>query len=272
MARWLVVPTAAPRRQAGGNQGAWRRGVIELTLSIDTKGIDRFALLTEKNIRFAAGYAMTATVRAVEKELKADLGKTSGGPIAGGATAWTKGGTYTLRPSPTNLVAEVGLRADRPRAAGRYISVLSAGGKPRTKGADLAASALAGRRVTMVPTPAQRKDARGNVSRAAFTKALTGWASTRQTGTLVNRANRMFIIPIKGPEGRMGIFERTGKPGRGRYGSFKGATMRFTLEPNPKPRASTYDLTGSLQRSTGKVWPGLIKDRLEYELKRAGFR
>jgi hypothetical protein len=246
--------------------------VIELTLSIDSKAIDRFALLTEKNIRFAAGYAMTATVRAVEKELKADLDKKSGGPIVGGATAWTKGGTYTLRPSPTNLVAEVGLRADRPRAAGRYISVLTKGGEPKDKGADLFISGVVGHDVTIVPTPAQRKDARGNVTRAAYTKALTGWASSRQTGTLVNRANRMFIIPIKGPEGRMGIFERTGKPGRGRYGSFKGAAMRFTLEPNPKPRASTYDLTGSLQRSTGKVWPGLIKDRLEDELKRAGFR
>jgi hypothetical protein len=245
--------------------------VIELTLSIDTKGIDRFALLTEKNIRFAAGYAMTATVRAVEKELKADLDKKSGGPIVGGATAWTKGGTYTLRPSPTNLVAEVGLRSDKPHAAGRYISVLTAGGKPRTKGADLAVSELAGRRVTMVPTPAQRKDARGNVSRAAFTKALTGWASIRKTGTLVNRVNRMFIIPIKGAEGRMGIFERTGKPGRGEYGSFEGTSMKFTLEPTPKPRASTYDLTGHLQRSTGKVWPGLIRAQLEAELMRAGF-
>ena len=245
--------------------------MLEINLTMDTRGLDRFALLTEKNIRFAAGYAMAATVRAVEKELKADLGKTSGGPIEGGATRWTIGGSYVRLPSPSNLVAEVGLRADRPRAAGRYISVLSAGGKPRTKGADLAASALAGRRVTMVPTPAQRKDARGNVTRAAFTKALTGWASTRQTGTLVNRANRMFIIPIKGPEGRMGIFQRTSKPGRGRYGSFEGTSMKFTLEPTPKPRASTYDLTGDLQRSTQGVWPEEIRRRLVAELARAGF-
>jgi hypothetical protein len=245
--------------------------VIDLQLTMDIKGIDRFALLTEKNIRFAAGYAMAATVRAVEKELKADLDKKSGGPIVGGATAWTKGGTYTLRPSPTNLVAEVGLQADKPRAAGRYISVLTAGGKPRTKGADLAASSLAGRRVTMVPTPAQRLDGKGNVSRAAFAKALTGWASMVGSRTLVNRTNRMFIIPIKGAEGRMGIFQRTSKPGRGRYGSFDGTSMKFTLEPDPKPRASTYDLTGSLQRSVQQVWPELIKDQLEDELKRAGF-
>jgi hypothetical protein len=245
--------------------------MLEINLTMDTKSLDRLALLTEKNIRFAAGYAMAATVRAVEKELKADLGKTSGGPIEGGATAWTKGGTYTLRPSPTNLVAEVGLRADRPRAAGRYISVLTAGGKPRTKGADLAASALAGRRVTMVPTPAQRLDTRGIVTRAAFTKALTGWTSMVGSRKLVNRANRMFIIPIKGPEGRMGIFQRTSKPGRGEYGSWVGTSMKFTLEPTPKPRASTYDLTGSLQRSTQRVWPGLIRPRLEAELARAGF-
>ena len=244
--------------------------MLELNLTIDRRGIDRFALLTEKNLRYAAGRAMAETVRAAEKELKADLDKKSGGPIKDGATAWTKGGTYTLRPSPTNLVAEVGLRADKPRAAGRYISVLTAGGKPRTKGADLSVSALVGHRVSMVPTPAQRLDARGNVSRSDFTKALTGWASIRKTGTLVNRANRMFIIPIKGEPGRMGIFQRTGKPGRGKYGSFDGASMKFTLEPMPKPRASTYDLTGDLQRSAQRVWPGEIRSRLMVELARAG--
>ena len=245
--------------------------MLEINLTIDRRSIDRFALLTEKNIRFAAGYAMADTVRAVEKELKADLDKKSGGPIVGGATAWTKGGTYTLRPSPNNLVAEVGLRADKPRAAGRYISVLTAGGKPVFKGADLAVSALVGNRVTMVPTRAQRLDAKGNVSRAAFTKALTGWSSMVGSRTLVNRTNRMFIIPIKGAEGRMGIFQRTSKPGRGRYGSFEGTSMKFTLEPDPKPRASTYDLTGDLQRSTQRLWPEEIRPRLLAELARAGF-
>jgi hypothetical protein len=246
--------------------------MLEISLTMDTKGLDRFALLTEKNIRFAAGYAMRDTVRAVEQALKADLGKTSGGPIEGGATRWTIGGSYVRLPSPSNLVAEVGLRADRPRAAGRYISVLTAGGKPRTKGVDLKAAGLAGGSgLTIVPTPAQRKDARGNVTRAAFTKALSS-ASVIRNGKQYNRgAGRFFIIPIKGPAGRMGIFERTGKPGRGRYGSFKGATMRFTLEPTPKPRASTYDLTGDLQRSTQRVWPEEIRRQLVAELARAGF-
>jgi hypothetical protein len=246
--------------------------MLELSLTIDTKAINQFALLTEKNIRYATGRAMAATVRAAEKDLKQDLAKSSGGPIDRGATRWTIGGTYTQRPSPSNLVAEVGLRSDQPRAAGRYISTMTRGGAPRTKGADLAASNLAGRRVTMVPTPAQRLDSKGNVSRADFKKALTGWASMRGSRTMVNRANRMFIIPIKGAEGRMGIFERTGRPGRGRYGEWVGTRMKFTLEPEPKPRRSTYDLTGNLQRSTQRVWPGEITAQLRAELARVGFR
>ena len=247
--------------------------MIELTLSIDTKAINQFALLTEKNIRYATGRAMAATVRSAEQALKRDLAKSSGGPIQGGATRWTIGGTYNRRPNPSNLVAEVGLRSDQSRAAGRYISVLTKGGQPRTKGVDLKASGLvAGSGLTIVPTPGQRKDAKGNVSRAAFGKALASAAVIRN-GKQYNRgAGRFFVIPIKGAAGRMGIFERTGKPGRGRYGSFQGTTMRFTLEPNPKPRASTYDLTGDLQRSTQVVWPGLIKTQLEAELRRAGFR
>ena len=246
--------------------------MLELSLTIDRKGIDKFALLTEKNIRYATGRAMAATVRSAEQALKVDLAKTSGGPIEGGATRWTIGGTYAKRPTPTNLVAEVGLQADRPHAAGRYISVLTAGGRPRTKGVDLKAAGLAGGSgLTIVPTPGQRKDAKGNVSRAAFVKALSS-ASVIRNGRQYNRgAGRFFIIPIKGQAGRMGIFERTGKLGRGRYGSFQGTTMRFTLEPMPKPRASTYDLTGDLQRSAQMVWPGEIRAGLMAELARAGF-
>ena len=246
--------------------------MININLTIDTKAIDRFALLTEKNLRFATGRAMAATVRATEQTLKQDLAKTSGGPIEGGATRWTIGGTYNRRPSPSNLVAEVGLRSDQPRAAGRYISVLTKGGRPRRKGVDLKAAGIAGSQgLTIVPTPGQRLDAKGNVSRAAFNKALANAAVIRD-GKQHNRgAGRFFIIPIKGAPGRMGIFERTGKPGRGRYGSFQGTTMRFTLEPNPKPRASTYDLRGDLQRSTQRVWPGEIRQQLMAELKRAGF-
>jgi hypothetical protein len=248
--------------------------MLDLRLEIDSRSINQFALLTEKNIRYAAGRAMAATVRAAEKQLKADLEKTSGGPIQGGATRWTVGGRYVRLPSPNNLTAEVGLRSDQPRAAGRYISVLTKGGKPRTKGVDLKAAGIAGGSgLTIVPTPAQRKDAKGNVTRAAFQKALTG-ASVIRNGRQYNRTSgsRFFIIPIKGPAGRMGIFERTGKPGRGRYGSFQGTSMRFTLEPNPKPRRSTYDLRGDLQRSTAQVWPGEIRAQLRAELARAGFR
>ena len=245
--------------------------MIELSLSIDTKGIDRFVLLTEKNIRYATSNALRESVLSAKGALQKDLGKTSGGPIEGGATAWTKGGAYAKRPSADNLTAEVGLLSNSARAAGRYISVLTKGGEPKNKGVDIYMSAVVGHDVTMVPTRRQRVDGKGNVTRAAYTKALTGWAQMVGTRRLVNRANRMFIIPIKGPKGRMGIFERTGKPGRGTYGEWEGTTMRFTLEPNPKPRASTYDLTGNLQRSVQQVWPGLIRRKLEDELRRAGF-
>ena len=151
--------------------------------------------------------------------------------------------------------------------------MLTKGGKPRTKGVDLKASSLVGRfGLRITPTPGQRLDSKGNVSRAAFNRALASAAVIRE-GRMYNRgAGRFFIIPIRGTAGRMGIFERTGKPGRGRYGSFVGATMRFTLEPSPKPRASTYDLTGDLQKSVKQLWPGIFERELRAELQRAGFR
>jgi hypothetical protein len=245
--------------------------MLELSLTIDTRAINQFALLTEKNIRYATGRAMAATVKAAEQRLKQDLAKTSGGPIEGGATRWTIGGTYNRRPSPNNLVAEVGLRSDQSRAAGRYISVLARGGPPRRKAVDSkAAGVVDGSGLTIVPTRRQRVNAQGNVTLAAYKKALAS-ASYIRNGQQFNRTTggRFFVIPIKGPAGRMGLFERTSK---GRYGTLRGAQMRFTLEPNPKPRRSTYDLTGDLQRSAQVVWPGEITAQLRAELARAGFR
>lgn len=249
--------------------------MIQVSLSSDAalEGLSRqLMLLTERNISYATGRAMAGTIRRTEKDLKANLASTSG-PIDRGATRWTVGGTYTVRPTPTNLTAEVGIRNDTPRAAGRYISVLVAGGKPRTKGVDLKASSLVGQRgLRIVPTPGQRLDSKGNVSRAAFNKALAS-ASYIRDGRMYNRGSgRFFIIPIRGASGRMGIFERTGKPGRGRYGSFVGTNMRFTLEPQPKRRAATYDLLGDLQASAALYWPGQIRAEIQSELRRAGFR
>lgn len=248
--------------------------MLELKLAIDDRALRGMELLTERQLRFATGRAMTGTVRQAQTALKADLARTSGGPIKGGATRWTIGGTYAQFPRPESLVAEVGLRSDQPRAAGRYISVLTRGGKPRTKAVDLKAGGVAGGSgLTIVPTPAQRLDSRGNVTRANYQKALSG-ASVIRGGKQYNRTtgSRFFIVPIKGPAGRMGVFERTGKPGRGAYGSWKGTTMRFTLEPQPTPRRSTYDLRGDLQASTQRYWPGEISAALRAELVRAGFR
>lgn len=248
--------------------------MLDIRLTVDDRAIRGLELLTERQLRFATGRALTATVRQAQAALKTDLARSSGGPIQGGATRWTIGGTYAQFPKPDNLVAEVGLRSDQPRAAGRYISVLTRGGRPRTKGVDLKASGIAGgSRLTIVPTPAQRLDSRGNVTRTNYQRALSG-ASVIRNGRQYNRTtgSRFFIIPIKGPAGRMGVFERTSRSGRGRYGSFAGTTMRFTLEPNPTQRRSTYDLRGDLQASTQRYWPGEITAQLRAELARVGFR
>lgn len=241
--------------------------MLDISLQIDSRGLDRFVLLTEKNIRYAAGLAMKNTVVEARKALQADLRKPSGGPIIGGATPWTVGAAYARFPRPDDLTAEVGLRADQPRAAGRYISVLTKGGRPRTKGADIYASAIVGgRRYTLVPTPGQRRDARGNVSRANFSRALEN-PDVRAAGQAAGRPQgngRFFVVPLKKGQGRLGLFERTG---RGR----RNATPRFTLEPTPKPRASTYDLKGDLNRSVQRYWPGEIREQLQAELRRAGF-
>jgi hypothetical protein len=237
---------------------------IRLDTDLSTQ-LDRFFLLTERNIRFATGKAMTATVRHAQAALKEDLRRTSGGPIQGGATPWTIGGTYIRFARPDDLTAEVGLRTDQPRAAGRYISVLTKGGKPRTKAVDLKASSLTdGRRYTLVPSPAQPLDSRGNISRSNLRKALENLNTSALNQSRPKQGNSpFFALPLRTGD-RIGIFQRTG---RGR----RTTTLRLILDPTPKPRASTYDLRGDLNRSVQRVWPGEIRKALEAELRRAGF-
>lgn len=242
-----------------------------LDIRLDTTGIDRavkgLELLTEKNLRYATQQAINNSAFSARADLQTDLQKISGGPIQGGATPWTVRAAYVSKANPAALTAEVGLRTDTPRAAGRYISVLTRGTRPRPKAVDRSAAKIAGRsagNVAIIPAKsANLKDARGNVRLRDYASIL-GKAREGRDG--------YFVAPVRRGSSTMAVFQR--KTGFiGRTSTLDSSIRRlFTIDPNPRPRASTYDLKGDLQRSVRRVWPGEIRDALLAELARAGFR
>jgi hypothetical protein len=241
-----------------------------LELKLELPGLDRsirgLELLTEKNLRFATGRAMNSSAWAARSDLQTTLGKTSGGPIQGGATRWTIGAAYVSKASAQSLAAEVGLRSDTPRAAGRYISVLTKGTRPREKAVDRSAARIAGqgRGVAVIPSrSAGLTDQRGNVSLRSYA-TIIGKARTGADG--------YFVAPVRRGSSTMAVFQRkTGFIGRTSTLD-SGIRRMFTLDPSPKARGSTYDIKGDLNRSIERVWPGKIRQLLMEELARAGFR
>ena len=68
----------------------------------------RLALLSERRIRQDVAHALQLTVTAARDQLRSDLADPSG-PVEGGATRWTIGGTYASRfVRPDDLTAAVG--------------------------------------------------------------------------------------------------------------------------------------------------------------------
>lgn len=242
-----------------------------LDITLDTAGLDRairgLELLTEKNLRYATQKAMNNSAFSARADLQTDLRKTAGGPIQGGATPWTVRAAYVSKANPSALTAEVGLRSDTPRAAGRYISVLTKGTRPRPKAVDRSAAKIAGRgagNVAIIPSKsAGLTDARGNVRLRDYASIL----GKARAGT-----DGYFVAPVRRGSTKMAVFQR--KSGFiGRTSTIDSSMRRlFTIDPNPKQRASTYDLKGDLQRSVRRVWPGEISKALRAELARAGFR
>jgi hypothetical protein len=147
-----------------------------LSITIDTKELtrlaDRAALLTEKNLRYAVAQAMTDSAKDAQARLKAEIPRYVDRP-----TPWTVNSTYVRFASPNRLTAEVGFKQDAYKGtpAGKYLNPMARGGdrsSTRVEGV-LRSGGVIKPNQFIVPTPAFRGDAFGNVPKGTYTMMLS---------------------------------------------------------------------------------------------------
>ena len=200
-----------------------------MAIHVDATGLtglsQRLQLLTGDQVNRDVARALRATGVAARDYLKAELQKPSGGPIEGGATRWTLGGTYAQRlVDPGRLETEVGFASTQPRAAGRYLRPLLTGTQPVVKGIDL--KLAEGRRLSYLPARDIPRTPQGNVSRATLASAVL--------------KGQPFLRPLRGGSG-FGVYARV-ESRLGRTKTYESRLRLLGVLVQGRPRAQTLDL------------------------------
>ena len=231
---------------------------FDITSDIN-KALQGLTALDEKNISFAVAKAMTLTGQFAQKKLQAALLTAIDRP-----TPYTINSTFVTFAKPTKLFMEVGIKnmARSGRVpAGRYLQSLIKGQAPTTKGADFAASKIAGYRGVLIPSQQSpvKLNRYGNVSLGNYKKVIGG---ARKLG------GAYFIAPVKRGSSVKAIFER--KQGFiGRTSTIENNVRRvFVIEPNPKMRQRRLNLPIILGNTVQQEFPKFMKQRFEVEIAR----
>ena len=200
-----------------------------MAIRVDATGLtglsQRLQLLTGDQINRDVARALRATGVAARDHLKAELQKPAGGPIEGGATRWTLGGTYAQRlVDPGRLETEVGFASTQPRAAGRYLRPLLTGTPPVIKGIDL--KLAEGQRLSYLPGRDIPRTPQGNVSRATLGSAVL--------------KGQPFLRPLRGGSG-FGVYARV-ESRLGRTDTYESRLRLLGVLIRGRPRRQTLDL------------------------------
>jgi hypothetical protein len=230
-----------------------------MTIRVDASGIQslaaRIGLLTDRQLRMTTALALKRATLAARDHLRQELAKPAGGPIEGGATRWTIGGTYAQRfVNPADLSSEVGFATTQPHAAGRYLAPLIRGERPVLKGLDLKVGK--GRRdLAFIPARSLGRTPQGNLTRSALRTVADGTP---------------FVVPLKRSGGAvLGVFVR-GEARIGRTDTYE-PTLRLlgVLKPG-SPRRPTLDLERMLRPVVSAEFSTAMDRALTETLRRAG--
>lgn len=225
-----------------------------MQITVDTSGLTsaRARLLTDQQIRTAAALALRDAAAAGRDHLKGELAKPAGGPIEGGATRWTLGGTYASRfVQASDLSAEVGFASTQPHAAGRYLMPLLTGTRPRTKGLDLLVGSSRGRE--LLPSRSLARTPQGNLTRSAVRTVAQSWDR--------------FTRPIRGGS-LIGVFTRDDFLGRTSTVN-REARLLGVIAP-ARPRRRTLDLPALVGPTVSREFALAVERRLAASLARVG--
>ena len=231
--------------------------MVEFTLTADLDRLtQRVALLNEQQLRRTVAFALQRTSVATRDYLKQRISDPSG-PIQGGATRWTLGGTMASKfVKPADLVAYVGFRSDSPRAAGRYLRPIMRGTPPITKAIDLKLSQ--GRsNLRFIPSRALPRTAQGNLSR-----------STIGSRILAGGAPGLFTRPLKGTS-TLGVFRRV-ETRIGRTSTYESGIRFLGVLSSGRPRRQTLDLPELLWPTIQQQFNRHLASELQVTLRKAG--
>lgn len=225
-------------------------------ITVDTSGLDvtarRINLLTEQQLTTAIALALRDGAAAGRDHLKAELAKPSGGPIEGGATRWTIGGTYASRfVQPQALEAEVGFASTQPHAAGRYLTPLLTGTRARTKGLDLKLADRYG--LVFSPLPVLGRTPQGNISRAGL-RLLYGPS--------------VHVTPLRGGVA-YGVWDRLSSR-VGRTDTYENRRRLLGVLKPPSSRRRTLDLRALVEPTVSREFALAVERRLAASLARVG--
>jgi len=228
-----------------------------MTIRVDTSGIQglaqRLQLLTGDQINRDVARALRATAVAARDHLRQELAKPTGGPIEGGATRWTLGGTYAQRlVDPGRLETEVGFASTQPRAAGRYLRPLLTGTPPVIKGIDL--KLAAGQRLSYLPGPDIPRTPQGNVSRATLGAAVL--------------KGQPFLRPLRGGSG-FGLYVRV-ESRLGRTDTYESRLRLLGVLTRGRPRRQTLDLERMLAPVAQAEFQRQFAEQIAKTLRKVG--
>jgi hypothetical protein len=228
-----------------------------MAIQVDTTGIQglsqRLQLLTGDQVNRDVARALRLTGVATRDHLRQELQKPTGGPIQGGATRWTLGGTYAQRlVDPGRLETEVGFASTQPRAAGRYLRPLLTGSQPVVKGIDL--KLAEGKRLSYLPALNLPRTPQGNVSRATL-------------GSAVLRGNP-FLRPLRGGSG-FGIYARV-ESRLGRTDTYESRLRLLGVLVRGRPRRQTLDLERMLSPVAQAEFQRQFAEQIARTLQKVG--
>ena len=231
--------------------------MVEITLTADLNRLSqRVALLNEQQLRRTVAFALQRTATATRDHLRRRIADPSG-PIEGGATRWTIGGTMASRfVKPAELVAHVGFRSDAPRAAGRYLRPIMRGTQPVTKAVDLRLSqGRPGLRFT--PARTLPRTAQGNLSRSTIGSQILGGG-----------APGLFTRPLKGTS-TLGVYRRV-EARIGRTDTYESGIRFLGVLSSGRPRRQTLDLPQLLWPTIQQQFNRHLASELRVTLRKAG--
>ena len=194
-----------------------------------------------------------ATGVVTRDHLRAELAKPTGGPIEGGATRWTIGGTYaTPFVRPAELMTEVGFASTQPHAAGRYLRPLLTGTGPVIKGVDL--KITDGKRLSYLPGPDIPRTAQGNVTRATLGAAVL--------------KGKPFLRPLRGGSG-FGLYVRL-ESRLGRTDTYESRLRLLGIIVRGRARQQMLRLREMLEPVVQREFAERFANEIRASLQRAG--